>query len=127
MSGLTIGSIGEELNLVVVQGASLRLRFTMTNSVGGAPVNLSGITFQSQVRKSRSSSQVVLTLNFVVSNVLTGEYALNLTAAETAAMAVSEDPNQNKYVWDMRMTDSTGLITPLYYGVFEIFPSVTRA
>lgn len=129
MTALTLGTIGEELNLLIRQGATFGpMQFAMTNLAGGSAVDLTGVTFQAQIRRNPSSKSVVATIACTVTNAVGGLYELGIDEVVTAAIPCADDPesSENKYVWDLEMVDSLGRVIPIYYGTVTMFREVTR-
>lgn len=128
MATMTLGFVGEELNLLIRQGATFGpIQFIMKNA-DGSSVNLTGCTIQGQIRKTALASVVTKALACTITSPSTGQYEISLTAAQTAQIKAVEDAksSENKYVWDLELIDSIGRVIPLYYGVVMIFREVTR-
>ena len=128
MPVLNVGTVGQELNLLVRQGADFVLDFELTNP-DTTPVNLTGIQgITSQVRKTPSNPVVVQSFTVVIPTPSNGKFSAALTAAQTGAIKANDDPksSENNYVWDMELHDSLGAVTPLFYGTFKMFRQVTR-
>lgn len=123
---LTIGSIGENLDLTIKQGASFGpFTFNMQNP-DATPVDLTGVTFAAKIKKL-PTTPVVATLLIEVTDAANGQYQMSLTAVDTAKIPAGTtiDASQSGYLWDMEMTDSLGRVTPLYYGAARVFREIT--
>jgi hypothetical protein len=123
-----LGYIGEKLNLLVRQGATLGPHSVTVRNPDLTPVNLTGSTVRGQIRRKALDVAIIETLNVVVTDAVNGVFEFGLTATETAALVAGEgigDAN-SKYVWDMEWEDSTGRILPLFYGDCTVFREVTR-
>lgn len=128
MPALTLGTLGEEMNLRIRQGATFGPHlFRMTNP-DGSPVNLTGCTIRGQIRKTALAPSAALSFTATITDAAQGRYQLLFTAAQTAAIKAGEKEtdSDSKYVWDLEFVDSTGAILPLYYGVVTVFREVTR-
>ena len=125
----TLGYIGEKLDLLIRQGATLGpFQGAMTNP-DGTPVDLSGCVLRAQIRKKALDPAVVTPVTVTITDPLSGQYVFGLSAELTAAIVAGEsikDPT-SKYVWDMEMVDASGQVLPLYYGDVSVFREVTRA
>ena len=125
----TLGYIGEKLDLLIRQGATLGpFQGAMTNP-DGTPVDLSGCVLRAQIRKKALDPAVVTPVTVTITDPLSGQYVFGLNAELTAAIVAGEsikDPT-SKYVWDMEMVDASGQVLPLYYGDVSVFREVTRA
>lgn len=124
-----LGSIGTQLNLLIKQGSTLGpFEVTLTNP-DTTPIVLSGCQIRGQIRKKALDPVVVAALTVTSAYDGTGTFAFGMPAAETTALPAGElltDPISHA-VWDMELQDSTGRITPLYYGAVTVFREVTRA
>ena len=86
-------------------------------------VNTTGFTARMQLRTSYSAASASLeltTANSRISMTNAGVITLTLTATETAALAAG------RYVYDLEMVSSGGLVTRLLEGVVTVSPEVTR-
>ena len=110
-----------QLTLKLFQGASWD--YTLTWKVDDALVDLGGFTARLQARPSISSDTVVLDLNETNGITLggsAGTIALTRSAAQTAALAAG------KYVYDLELISSTGVVTRLVQGQLDVDAEVTR-
>lgn len=106
-----------ELN--IDQGAS----FTTTLDLAaddGSPIDISGCSFLSQIRKSYYSANATETFNIVINNAATGNIAISLAAANTANI------RPGRYLYDIKMTDTNNTVTRLVEGIVTIMPQVSR-
>lgn len=128
MTALTIGYVGEELNLLIRQGATFGPMLFAMKDETATPIDLTGVTFRGQIRRTPSSDAVVADVTCTVTNAIGGEYQLEIAEVVTAAIPAADDPKgaENAFVWDLEMVDSLGRTTPLYYGSVTIFREVTR-
>ena len=84
----------------------------------GVPIDLTGYTGTSQIRKHYSSSNSVsFTVQF---NDTSGEVILSLTPDQTNNMT------PGRYVYDVEVVDSANIISRIVEGMVTITPSVTR-
>lgn len=125
-----IGYIGERLDLLIRQGADFGpMSATMVNP-DQTLVDLTGCTIRGQIRKSGLDATIVESFNTTILNQVTyrGQYKFWLTNAETAAIVAGETlaDKASKYVWDLELLDSTGIVTALYYGDVLVQREVTR-
>lgn len=127
MATNTLGTYGEELNLDIRQGATFGPHvFTMTDPAGD-PIDLTGCTITAKMKKKPGDLDTTA-VNFTIElfNPTGGQFRLSMSASTTSAQKAGDriDSSDSKYVWDMEMTDSAGIVTPLYYGVVRIFRNV---
>jgi hypothetical protein len=86
-------------------------------------VNTTGFSARMQLRTSYSAASASLELttsNGRISLTNAGVITLSLTATETAALAAG------RYVYDLELVSSGGLVTRLLEGVVTVSPEVTR-
>ncbi len=129
MTTPTIGYIGERLDLLIRQGATLGpFACTLTNP-DGSPVNLAGATIRGQIRKKPADTTVVASLAVNVLDAVNGLYSFALDAATTATIVAGLDVTkpESLYVWDMELADSLGRVIPLHWGDVRVHREVTRA
>ena len=96
---------------------------TPTWLIGTTPVIVTGYTAKIQV-KVTTDSAVVLELSTangsIVVNGLLGQFVITASVTQTLSLAAGA------YVYDMNITDPTGVIvTKLLSGNFAVLPSVT--
>jgi hypothetical protein len=109
--------MGTKANLKVDQGSDFITSITLTDD-DGDPLNLSGYTGAAQIRKYYTSTNAV---NFdvdVVAN--TGEVVLSITSNTTNHIVAG------RYVYDVELTDSNGVVSRVLEGIVTITPGVTR-
>lgn len=105
--------------LTADQGATFTATIDLAND-DGTPINIANNTFQSQVRKSYYSSNVVANLSITVSDSANGNLRLSLDSANTANV------KPGRYVYDVKMTSNTGAVTRILEGIITVTPQVTR-
>jgi len=110
-------------DLQIAQGATYSQ--VVNWKTGSTPtfVNTTGYTARMQLRTSytaASASLELTTANSRISLTNAGVITLSLTATETAALAAG------RYVYDLEMVSSGGLVTRLLEGVATVSPEVTR-
>lgn len=130
MAVLSLGYVGERLNLTIRQGATLGPFSVTLKNPDASPVDLTGSVIRGQIRKKALDATVVAELDGVLdANPATGVFTFGLTAGETGVLQAGEALTDaaSVYVWDMEWRDAAGRILPLYYGAVSVFREVTRA
>lgn len=125
----TIGNKGEELNLLIRQGATFGPNECTLVNPNGTPMNLTGCTFSAQIRKTPSSPTVLASAVFSITNAAQGQFTWEFSETATATLVAddtSETAEASTYVWDMEMQDNSGNILPLVYGAVNVFREVTK-
>jgi hypothetical protein len=104
-------------NIVVDQGSTFATSINITDTSDGV-INLSGYSGAAQMRKHFTSSNAV---PFVV-NILPddGEVRLSLNANTTT------DIPAGRYVYDVELTDTNGVVSRIVEGIVTVTPNVTR-
>lgn len=104
--------------IVIEQGATFNTTINVEDTLGNA-INLYAYTANSQMRKSYySSTGYIITSN--VTGTANGEITLSMPAANTAALS------PGRYVYDVKITSPTEVVTRVIEGIVTVLPSVTR-
>lgn len=105
-------------NLYIDQGSDYNSIVTVT-SASGAPLNLSGFTVKSQMRKSYSSSTAY---NFAASvyEAALGQIKLSLTSTQ------SETIPAGRWLYDVEITSAEGVKKRVVEGIVVITPQITQ-
>ncbi len=104
-------------NLVIDQGSTFSAAIDVADA-GGAVYNLTGFTVAAQMRKNYTSSTAV-TFNASHNGPL-GQITLSLNSANTAVI------EPGRYLYDVEITSSGGVITRVVEGVVTVTPGMTR-
>jgi len=107
--------MSSKVNIVIEQGTTFSVAFDVEDDSGTA-LNLTGYTGRSQLRKHYSSTA---NTPFTV-NVANGSVTLSLTANQTANVVAG------RYVYDVELVDSNGVVSRLIEGIASVTPEVTR-
>jgi len=86
----------------------------------GTPINIAGYTFLGQIRKSYYSSNPTANLTITISDSANGNIAVTLNAATTSNI------NAGRYLYDIKMTDTSNTVTRIVEGIITITPQVTK-
>lgn len=124
----TLGYIGEKLDLLVRQGATLGpFAVTLTNP-DNTPVNLTGATLRAHLRKKALDAVKVAQFDVTITDAAAGKFEFGMIDEATAAIPAGETLKDaaSVYVWDMELEDASGRVLPLYYGDCKVFREVTR-
>jgi len=124
---IILGTLGEEMNLQIRQGATFGpFLFAMKNP-DNTPVDLTDCLIRGQIRKTPKSLEWT-DLDVSITAPSLGEYQIGLSLEMTTAMdaGTTITSQESLYVWDLELIDSMGLTTPLYYGTATVFREVTR-
>lgn len=104
-------------NLSIDQGATFSTIITITDANNNI-VSLTGYTGNSQIKKAYSSLNVAATFTVSV-NATLGQVTLDLTANQTTNVVAG------RYVYDVKLTDGTGIVSRVVEGLATINAKVT--
>lgn len=106
-------------NLFVDAGANYNNKVTVTTPTG-LPLNLTGYTAKSQIRKSYGSS-IAYNFNASIHNAEFGRVQIELTALESQVIP------PGRYLYDIEITQtSTGEKTRVVEGLVIVSPQITQ-
>lgn len=109
--------MASKANIVIDQGANFYTTVSLTDTEDGA-VDLTGYTAAGQIRKHYTSLTAV---DFDITiDVQLGTLILTLSSQTTNSM------QPGRYVYDVEMTSSTGVVSRVVEGIATVTPSVTR-
>jgi hypothetical protein len=111
---------GGYVELYIDQGTTFADTIHLTSDVTGANMNLSGYSARSQMRRSHYSQNASANLTCTIATPNSGQIAITLTSANTANLS------PGKYVFDLEIESSTGVVTRPIEGVIVVTPGVTR-
>ncbi len=125
----TLGTLGEELNLLIKQGSTFGpMTVVATNQSNGAVIDLTSCTIRAQMRRKALDVGVIATFDVQIIDAAGGEFTFELSDEITAAIEVDEILQKplSQFTWDMELEDSIGNVIPLFYGKAEVYREVTR-
>lgn len=104
-------------NIIINQGTTFSTTINLTDD-NGDPINLTGYTGRSQMRKHYTSSN---SQSFTVSlNSSEGIVTLALTASQTANLTAG------RYVYDVEVISAANVVSRIVEGIVTVTPEVTR-
>ncbi len=108
------------VNFSIDQGADFSKEFTVTTD-GSTAYDISGLTLQSQMRKSYDSSSATATFTASVVTGSSGIYKLVLSNSTTAGITAG------RYVYDVMITLADSTIEVVHSGIVTVNPRATKA
>lgn len=108
-----------ELNLTIDRGADFTLQLAITEDDGITAVDCTGYTFAADIRPD-FDSDVLTSFNITEVNLANGNISVSLTDEQTAALTY------DRCVYDVKMTDASGVVTYLMRGRLIIQGRVTE-
>ncbi len=116
-------------NTALDQGATFQRTFEI-NDADGEPIDLTGFTFEGQIRKKPLDSGTPIATFTCAQGAEVNELDISLTDTETSAIPVTADAKNpaatTKYYYDVEMTDLGGVVTRLVQGTIDVSPEVTK-
>lgn len=101
------------------QGTDFLGVITLSND-DGTTLNVANSTFLCQIRKSYYSTNVAANLIMTIVDAANGQVSLSLDAANTANIKAG------RYLYDIRRTDASNVVTRLVEGIVTITPQVSK-
>lgn len=108
------------VELYMDQGSNFNNIINLTDDVTNTPVNVSGYTISSQLRRSYYSSNITANIICTILSSANGEISMSLPAANTANIKAG------RYVFDVKTTDSGGVVSRVLEGIITVTPQVTK-
>lgn len=108
------------VELHIDQGANFRNVINITDDITNTPINVYGYTAESQMRRSYYSANISANITCTFSNTANGELLMTMTPANTALLKAG------RYVFDIKVTDTSNVVTRILEGIVTVNPSVTR-
>jgi hypothetical protein len=103
-------------NLTIDQGSAFESSVDVTGADGSA-IDLTTYTVRGQIRKSYQSSTAV---DFVTTKNADGEIGLSITSSTSGGIKAG------RYVYDVEIESSAGVVTRVLEGQVEVTPRVTQ-
>lgn len=108
------------VELFMDQGATFRSVLNIMDDVTNAPLDLTGFTVQSQMRRSYYSTNASANIVCTVTNGANGEITMSLASANTANIKAG------RYLFDLKTTDLDGNVNRAIEGIITVTPNITR-
>ena len=106
-------------NLFIDAGSAFTNIISLSAS-NGLPLNLTGYTVKSQIRKSYTSTISHTFAASVYSTATLGKVKLELTATQTEAIT------PGRWLYDVEITSSGGVKTRVIEGIITVTPQITQ-
>ena len=108
------------VELYIDQGTTFNNVINLTDDVTNTPINISGYSVTSQIRRSYYSSNITANITCTLSNVANGQITMSMTAANTANIKAG------RYVFDVKVVDTGSVTSRILEGIITITPQVTK-
>lgn len=125
-----IGTKGENLDLLIRQGATLGPIHMLLEGDDGSPLNLTGCTLVAQISKTPDGPLIAgASATFNIINAAGGEAEFTFPAAATALLEAdpdSETAAASTYVWGMDLIKADTSVEALLYGTVNVFRNIPK-
>jgi hypothetical protein len=101
------------------QGTDFSVNIDLTND-DGSTINVTNYTFSSSIRKSYYSANATANLTVTIASAANGNVALSMNAATTANIKAG------RYLYDVKMKDSSNTTSRVIEGIITVFPQITK-
>jgi len=108
------------VELYMDQGASFTNTLTITDDVTNAPVNISGYTLTSQMRRSYYSANATANITRTLVSANTDKVQMSMTPANTSNIKAG------RYLFDVETTDTNNYVVRILEGIINVTPGITR-
>lgn len=101
------------------QGTDFKINLDLTND-DGSLMNIAGYSFASTMRKSYYSRAATANMTVSIVSAASGNVLLSMNSATTANIP------SGRYLYDIKMTDSSNVKSRVIEGIITVFPQITR-
>jgi hypothetical protein len=106
--------------LYIDQGATFSTILDLTDETTNDSMNLVGYSVRSALRRSYYSANSSANLVCTLSDAANGQITLGLASANTANLRAG------RYLFDVELVGSTGIVTRVLEGTITITPEITK-
>lgn len=106
-------------DLTIDQGADFETTFDLVGD-DGQPIDITGFQFSGQIRKSYYSTNPTANLVITIVSAVNGNTIIRLSAANTSNII------SGRYVYDIKMKDTSNVISRVVEGIVTVTPQVTK-
>lgn len=107
------------IDLFVDQGTDYQTNMDLTND-DGTPMSVTGYTFTGQMRKSHYSKNPTANLIVTVVNGPNGNLSITMNSEVTSNIS------PGRYLYDIKMIDTSDVTIRIMEGIVTVTPQVTR-
>lgn len=108
------------VELYIDQGTTFNNIINLTDDITNTPINVSGYTVTSQIRRSYYSANIAANITCTITNASNGEITMSMTAANTSNIKAG------RYVFDVKTVDTYDVTNRVIEGIITITPQVTK-
>jgi hypothetical protein len=107
------------VELYLDQGTDFSFDLDLTND-DGSPIDVTGYSFSSSIRKSYYSSSVTANLAVAIANAVSGNVVFSMNSATSANIKAG------RYLFDVKSIDAANATSRLVEGIITVNPQVTK-
>lgn len=111
--------MASQVELFCDQGTDFSYALDLSND-DNTPINLTGYTFTSSIRKSYYSSGVTANLTVTVISAAGGNVQISMNAATTANIKAG------RYLYDVKMINGSSVTSRVIEGIITVYPQITK-
>lgn len=108
------------VELYIDQGTTFNNVINITDDITNTPVNVSGYTVSSQMRRSYYSVNPSANISCTITDAPNGEITMSMTAANTSNIKAG------RYLFDVETIDPNGTVSRILEGIITVTPQITR-
>lgn len=108
------------VELYIDQGTTFNNIINITDDTTNTPVNISGYTISSQLRRSYYSVNASANITCTITDAANGEVTLSMTAANTSNIKAG------RYLFDVETIDTSNTVSRILEGIITVTPQITR-
>jgi hypothetical protein len=110
--------LADFVEIQIESGATFNTEVTV-NDANGYPKDLTDYTVRSQLRKSYYSTTAI-DFQITITDSVNGIIEMSISAANTSNIRAG------RYVYDVEIESSQGIVTRIFEGIATVLPNVTR-
>lgn len=108
------------VELYMDQGSTFENVLTVTDDLTNAPINITGYSFSSQIRRSYYSINPTANIVCSISDANNGVLIMSLAASNTASIKAG------RYLFDLESVNTLNNTSRILEGIITVTPGVTR-
>jgi len=120
--------LAAKVELIINQGEDFLCYFKWTLVDGETAVDLTGFTWEGQIRATAQSTSTLAALTVTTVTAAEGLFSISLASTVTAELPTTGETysDYSKYVYDVKATSSAGTVYRVLNGVVKVSPEVTK-
>lgn len=112
--------MGAYVELYMDQGASFNNIINLTDDTTNTPINVSGYSVSSQMRRSYYSANASANITCTITDPQNGGIVLSMTPANTANI------KPGRYLFDVKLRDTQNNVSRVLEGLIIVTPQITK-